>query len=365
MTRTCLGFWSLAALALLVGSARTAPAPKETARPSVVLPWGVVDAAGKTAYIVNAAGAIEAIELESGKALWDTKEATKPLAVLDKKLVAQAPEKGKANVVRIVVFDTTEKGKKVLESDPVAFPDWVSIGMTHGRSFSSSGRIDKGDLLLSWQARAFYAGGARPTPEIEERARKNAEGVARVNLETGKVEALDKDKVPAAPGPKLPKELEKVPGATVVGNQVVALSVEQAGAKQKLILKRWDVNTGKADDPVTLMEGMSLHHQLAADGGAVLVHQALVKEALPEGDYAWWVFSLETGKQLAKIPYEQGTTHATVLGERAYYVVQGPNKGGRPNPFEQLRTLKAIDLKTGKAVWEHEIEPVRMLPPLP
>src|SRR5262249_53416573 len=137
------------------------------------------------------------------------------------------------------------------------------------------------------------------------------------------------------------------------------------GAKQKLILKRWDVNTGKADDPVTLLEGMSLHHQLAPDGGAVLVHQGLVKEALPEGDFAWWIFSLETGKQLAKIPYEQGTTHATVLGERAYYVVQGPNKGGRPNPFEQLRTLKAIDLKTGKAVWEHEIELMRMLPPLP
>jgi hypothetical protein len=114
----------------------------------------------------------------------------RPLLATGKRLFAQAAVKGKANEVRVLVFDTTQKGKCVLQSDPIALAPWVAVGPAHGRSFASAARLDKGGLLYHWQARAWYAGGARPTPEIEQAARKEASGVALVKLETGKVVPL-------------------------------------------------------------------------------------------------------------------------------------------------------------------------------
>ena len=51
-------------------------------------------------------------------------------------------------------------------------------------------------------------------------------------------------------------------------------------------------------------------------------------QGLPPGDYAWWVYSLETGKQVAKLPYSGALTEATVLGGRLYHLSGGQ---GRPD----------------------------------
>jgi hypothetical protein len=361
---------------LLLPSAVLA-APADNSAAPVPLPGGVADPAGKTGYLANDKGGFDAVNLENGELLWDSKDAPRPLVAFDQFLVCQLPLADKPNQVRIVVLDVSQKGKRLLESDPVVFPDWVSVGLRHGRSFTSEGRIHKGELLLKWDAHAFYAGGAAPTPEIVKRAKMDASGVARVSLETGKAEQLEADKVPAEVAPKLPRELEKVASQQywtgrdwkttpfVAGNTVSALALNDTGGETaKLTLKRWELATGKELEAVELLKGKSLWPQVSPDGRYVFVHQALVKEQLPEGDYAWWVFSLEDGKQVAKLPYEQGLT--TVLGPRAYFLVTGPRKGPPMGiNAAQPRQIKAVDLKTGKTEWERPIEPQRTLPPLP
>src|SRR5579872_6390140 len=179
------------------GSVRAAPATSVLTPAFIAIPVGVADSAGKVGFVTGESGTVEALELDNGKVLWTSKDATKPLAATGKKLIAEVPERGKANAVRIIVLDGAQEGKKVLESEAITFPDWVSTGLAHGRSFASSAVFDKNDLLFKWQARSWYAGGARPTPEIEKAARREAHGVARVNLESGKIETLADDKVPA------------------------------------------------------------------------------------------------------------------------------------------------------------------------
>jgi hypothetical protein len=343
------------------------------------IPGGVTDPTGKTGFIANDRNGIEAVNLETGEVLWTADIPGKPLGVAGKHVVEQVPDKAKANVVRVVLLDIEATGKQVKESDPVVFPDWVATGLAGGKTFTSSGKLHQGDLLLTWQARSSYWGGAPPTPEIERAARKEAHGVARVSLDTGKVEMLDADKAPAEPAPKVPAELEKVAshqyftGAEwkqkplIVGTTLAALAVEDAGGGvQKMSLKRWDLTTAKALDTVELLKGKSLWTLIADDGRTVAVHQALVKEQLPEGDYAWWVFDAETGKQVAKFPFEAGSTDLSVIGPRAYYAVNGQAKvPPRPDGFETPRLLKAVDLKTGKQVWERNLPPIRHLPPPP
>jgi hypothetical protein len=354
--------------------ASAAPAPKEDAS-SLLFPGGVADPVANIAYVTNTAGGIDAISLDKGELLWDTKDGARPLAVIGKKLAVQVPVAGKANEVRIVLLDTAAKGKKLSESDPVTFPDWVSIGGGYGRSFTSSGRIQKGGLFLKWEARAWYAGGARPTPEIERQARKNETRVAKVSLESGKVEMLPADKAPAEP--QLPKELEKVVSQQywtgsdwlkkplIAGKVAAALVVTNlGGGKSRMSLKRWNLASGKEEETVKLMEGKELWPQVSEDGHYLFVHQALVKEQLPPGDYAWWVFDLETGKEVAKLPYDGPLSNAIVLGQRLYYMASGPRKFA-PGPSVQPRSIKAVDLKTGKLTWERPIEGVKILPPLP
>jgi hypothetical protein len=342
------------------------------------LPIGVAAADGKVGYVPGAKEGVEAINLETGAVLWSTKEPAKPLALSGKLLAAQVAVPGKANHVRIVVLDTTDKGKQVRISEPVVFPDWVSVAVTYGRTFSAHAYVDKGDLVYKWQANAFYAGGAPPPPEVVKAAMKEASGVARINLESGKVAMLPADKAPMETKVKLPDELAKIKSQQywtgsdwktdlfVIGKTVSALSVKQAGGVSELALKRWDLETGKALNTVELMRGKELWPQVSLDRKYVFVHQALVKEQLPPGDYAWWVFSLETGKQVGKFPFEGTMNNVTVIGPRAYYLVVSQKIGPIAiMHMMQPRFLRAIDLKSGKMAWQHPVEGQKMLPPLP
>jgi hypothetical protein len=350
-------------------------AEKEQPSASTFLPGGVVDAEGKTGYLANPAGGIDAIDLSTGRLRWSSPKASKPLALAANRLAAQATIKGKANQLRVVVLDVAHQGKLLATSTPVVFPDWVSIGVTYGRSFTASGKVVKGQLFLRWEARAWYAGGARPTPEIERRARKHDAGVARIDLKTGKVALLKKDQFPKAEGPKLLKALANVKSLQywtgtswetkplVVGNRVVALAQENEKGEQVIKYRRWDLKTAKAKGGTVLLRGKALWPMISGDRRSLFIHKALPKTALPKGDYAWWVFALASGKQVAKIPFEPGTRQITRVGPRAYYVIE-ISKGG-PRGFTRSRTLKAIDLKSGKEIWKRAVWAPPALMPLP
>jgi hypothetical protein len=336
------------------------------------LPGGTADQAAKTGYVTNPTGGIDAINLETGELLWATKESGRPLVASDNRLAARTNVQGKANSVRILVFDKT--GKRLLQSDSVIFPDWVSVELTHGRSFDAHAEIAKSNLLLHWQAHAFYAGGAPPPPEVVKAAKKDATGTARINLQSGKVEML-KAMNPARP--RLPKELEKVTSRQywtgsnwetkpLLAGQTLATLDQQAlpNGKQKLTLKRWDLKTGKALDTVVLLEGKELWPRVQADGRFLFVHQALVKDQLPAGDYAWWIFSVESGKQVGKVPFEQVGQDMAVIGPRLFSVVSIAAKKPPRFPTTVPQALRALNLQTGK-MWERPIEPKRRLLPLP
>jgi hypothetical protein len=154
-----------------------------------------------------------------------------------------------------------------------------------------------------------------------------------------------------------------VPNPVIVGDKVMSLAVEPAGQEQKLVRKAWDLASGKELEPATLLQGKSLFTMPGGDGKHVAVHQGVVKESLPPGDYAWWVFDLESGKEVAKFPYEEQTTGISVVGPRAYYVVQTQKPGGFAGVI--TRTLKAVDLKSGKVVWDRGVESTKIIPPPP
>jgi hypothetical protein len=191
-----LGLIAITVLFMLVGGRYVAGQDKaKPVRPNLLPGPGVADPATKVGYFPNPAGGIDALGLATGKLLWTSKDASRPLLAGADRVFAQKDIAGKPNQFRIVVLEAGKEGKRVLETEPIMLLDWVSVSVTHGRTYRSAARLDGNHLFVAWEARAFYAGGARPTPEIEKAARKEATGVIRIDVTTGKFESLAAAKI--------------------------------------------------------------------------------------------------------------------------------------------------------------------------
>jgi len=191
------GFLSRSTCCVVLALSLIPFASAQDAKPDVgrLLPGnGVADPAAKIAFFPNTTVGIDAVDLATGKVLWTTKDADRPLIATANRLFAQ---QGTGNKLQVVALNTSKDGQRIFASSPIPLPDWVAVQAAYGRAFQSSVRMDRDNLYLVWEARAFYSGGARPPREIEAAARKNAAGVARIDRTTGKVEPLDADAIAA------------------------------------------------------------------------------------------------------------------------------------------------------------------------
>ncbi len=180
----------ISCLALFSSCAFAAP-DKCTAAKPIPFPNGVSDPDGKVGYVANGAGGIAALDLLTGKTLWSSDEASRPLLVAKNRLIAESVESTSRNIFQISVIDTKQKGKLLYHAS-VPFPSWVEIAAANNNEFSMDVTLnDNCVVVIRWQAQSRYKGGAPPPEQIEQRDAKNASGVVHIDLETGKVESLN------------------------------------------------------------------------------------------------------------------------------------------------------------------------------
>ncbi len=267
-----------------------------------------------TGYFAGTSGNIEAIDLATGKLLWETHEAQRPLLVVGDHLLAQAGLK--RNRLRILRLDLKRQGECDLESDPVVFPAWVVTGEAPGHSFSARWHVEKHQLVLDWEAAAWYVGKTKPTPEEESAARKHASGIARIDLRTGQIEVRPAAKVVPSPTPPLPEYLEEkaVRWQGIVGKHWKVLALEEEKGRQHLVRHAWDRETQKAEEPKELLRGKRLLVRETLDERILCL-----REASPSPDERasltpnksprwWWLFSVETDKVIGRIPVKRACT---------------------------------------------------------
>ncbi len=356
---------------------------------SVPCPDGVFDAAGKVAFLTNPKGQIVAMDLESGKPLWTSTDAGRALLAEGNRLFAQIgqidseiPPMGRTPLVgscTIGVFDLSQQGKLLKKSEPLAVP---LKDKEYGDLFQlSDARLQQDTLLLRWRSRhAPYFGGAAPPPDLTKRLARTAQGVAKVNVQTGRTEMIteqrhdpddDFGRRGRGPGPdrpappaRLPDALKKVYeqqwtwGPVVVGDRLAAVANaptgDAASMQVAITLRTWDIKSGKAMEPITLARGDLKHlgNTLTLDRQHIYIDD----QGKPLG-----LFALATGQRVAdKIP-PLNWGQAFVYGRRAYYVESGKEVAEARNPkappvFGQKviipRTLRAVDWTTGKTLWE-------------
>jgi len=175
-------------LLLLIAALAAEPIP---ARGTTVGNDTIVSPDGKTVFARAKEGGIEAIDTETGKSLWANKDADKLAGVSGDWVYAWSADAKKPNRFRIVALEAAT-GKTGVKSDDIAMPDWARTWKSGGHSFRTAAHSGGRKVIVVWQANAFYYGGAAPTEEILEAARKEAMGVASVDLKTGKVTVEDR-----------------------------------------------------------------------------------------------------------------------------------------------------------------------------
>lgn len=404
---------------VLIGAApaplRSPQEPRRTARAAaarerkIVLPGGVADAGGRTGFFTNARGGIDAVDMSTGELLWDTIEAEVPLQVMDDRLIAQAGTR--RNRIRILIFDLTRRGECLFESDVVVFPDWVVTGEAPGHSFACCWRLEQARLLLDWEARAWPAHKMRLS-EARKAPVQHAWGRAVIDLGSGQVRMTDKPAQPPAPAGsylgllqglavrwhgrlggqikavalmQATLDAEKPPGEQAEsreGRNKVLSALEHLGEPaddeggpksirvgEKLVLCSWDEATRKLLARKTLCAGQRLQVRATLDEKHLCIRQADPGPSendphAPRND-PWRVFDLETGEERGRIPYEPGMTSLVLIGRRACYTVPEPLRGGLDRPLRQLRSLKTVDLHSGKLLWQRVVAGKLLTPPAP
>jgi hypothetical protein len=333
-------------------------------------PGVVVDPVRGAAYLMNPQRGIDAIELSSGRLIWSTSAAAKPLVLSDQRLVAQAETAGDAHSLRIVVLDTKRAGKAVLEASLPLPPDVSpSINDGLGARFTVDARAGDGVVSIWWSfSQRTVSGMFRPggTPE------RTQSGAARVDLKTGRVESLSAaqaralqrgdsaaGKPPPAPGPGIQQS-----PARRAGDFFIATELKAADPGWRTILKRWNARSGEPLPEVEVKAGFTVANA-SADGSLVLMFEAAGAAATGLGSYRWSVYSLATGEQVAALRMPLSATAFFIW--RSFLVYESPPYGRRVNQkwVEEPRGLQAVDATTGSEVWNRALRETAYRGPFP
>lgn len=342
-----------------------------TDRPGIeptLFPRGVADPPGRVGYICNAAEGIDAIDLATGALLWSSAAGSRPLIVAGKRLAAMARVKAMPNVLQVVVLDVTQNGQLLQSAEPILLPPQIDLFAASAEEFKLHVQLADNDLLLSWEIRTSYRGGAPPSQETLQAETSDTAGSARVNLTSGKVtlQPFSPTAQTAAAQTFLPVTGEPYlrGGAQLsepwsVDDHLAILILESAGKGSALQLQHWSVGENPALlQSFPLLEGAAFAAQVSLDGQHLLVH----RDPLPKRDPNWHIFAAETGQLIAKTPSEPETQEVQLLGMRMFYTTATLQGKGRKAQSVQL-ALYARDLDTGEDLWQYPIEMRRTSPP--
>jgi hypothetical protein len=353
------------------------------------LPNGVGESEGKFGYFQNKDGGIDAVDLETGKTIWTNAEVGEPLMVLGDRLVVFTHLRD-----ALVVLKRSD-GKRLKQLDPLTYAKEVQPAQTghftDSWGFAAQVRRAEGNDYLLWKGRrppGPPSGAFNP-----KRLKESVEvfrGAFRIDLESGKVHAVDVERLPRELQPLMVTSEQsgltfhdsgaasrefvalrlnfKVAVRAIyynnwdttiavrAGDALAAIYLGEKVKDDELKLAHWNAKTGKREGPEVVLladQGDRLaanRPRITLDDRYLFVSDAY--EQKPKKDHT--MFDIRTGKRVGQFslePFEE----SAVIGQRLFVLVESqpdrPQVQNGPG-VHYPRSLRCLNLTTGKTEWE-------------
>jgi len=304
-------------------------------------PAGFADATEGVAYVQSDAGYVDALELRSGRRIWESSEKAKPLGLYDDSLIAAAPGTV-PNELAIILLDKT-KGSAG-RSPTVSFPDPVN---TAASGFAYSVAQDKNWLELAWSYVYPNRGGAMRRLDGGVPLPPSLSGLKLIDLDKGLVEDAGTNAEATAPkindGSRLFSRRDDSTGFDPwrVGNSDIHLLIQDLSSQKQLVLKTFSAE-GKPETHV-LVSGHNPSPYKSGDGCYLFLIRNSPNEVQP-----WYVFSVLRGTLVGKLTFRPGSDQPDVVGSTAFWLLAKHSEPGK-----ETHILEAADLATGKLLWSY------------
>lgn len=307
---------------------------QETTTAFELRPGVIVDLDRRLVYLMSAEGGIDAVDLARGTRAWSTNQAAKPLALAGSLLICQAEFLQGGNELRIVVLDTQQRGKLVVEGT-AKLPAGVegSIDETLNSLFVASVRFSGGVAFVSWtHSKRFVKGTPPGPPEIAgektqlERASTEpsiTSGTLRIDLSTGAMSPAKAEEVPA-PAPTRPPDLP-------IGERLAAVSGPQF---------------------------------LSADGRNVLSTQRIGDDKVWD-KYRWTIYDRRTGERVGTFRTHLSLAPFFLLDSQTIYETGPYVRRTEKGLVEEPLKIRAVDLRTGLELWAWQVRDTTFRGPFP
>lgn len=322
--------------------------------PFELTPGVVVDPQLPAAYLMQPEGGIEAVDLSSGKVLWTTDRAARPLGVHTGTLYGQV--EGGSD---LILLGLRQKNGREIRRLEIPLPEGVSalVSRRDGQSFRARVYFDDAQLLVAWDFSAWVPVGMDPGGSTT--FSRQVSGGAKVDLGSGEVEVLDKGNVhqprekPLPPAVAALVKSGELPGPIWRTGSVVASPVR--GPEGSLVIRRFDAGSGEPLSGSSTIEPGTILRLPSADQRHVLSSRLVEGE---RSTWRWLLFSLETGEQVAEVRGPLPSASFCAVGSTLAYVLQeDPQAAGKTKSTSRVR-LQAVDLKTGDNLWSRPVRDV-------
>lgn len=328
----------------------------------------IVDSKNLAVYLMKPDDGIDAVNLSSGKLMWSSKSASKPLLLDGRLLLALSESAEPDNRLCLSVLDTQDKGK-LLHQSIVHLPENVRVRIDNGlgTSFAATARLEEGEAIVSWRySRQLITGAAIPVDTNG----TDVDGTVRIDLKTGHAVSVSKGEVSQPAEIRLPKRVRRLVESGKLegpmwqaGNVLAAVTRTIRNGEQSTILKRWTTKNGRAI-PETVLSRDDFIYRYASPDGRYLLTSKPSDSAEP--GWIWRIYSIETGAVVAEVRNALPAAWFFLTPTRLVYELEpeGRNINGSKVIDRPLR-LHAVDLKTNKALWERPYRDTAFRGPYP
>jgi len=337
---------------------------------SLLRPGVLFDAKVGALYVMSPDGGLEALDVATGRLLWRTGRADRPLALRKGKLLAQAETRGRGAPLEVVLLDAAAPGSgHIAVRIPLPAEVDPSIADGPGRRFLASGALDGKTATVDWTFCERPVGGMDPGAAGGEAC---TEGAFRFDPASGEAEPVEREGTRLPRLPPLPESVQSLvetgglPGRLWrSGDLIVAVREERTGGQHKVWLQRFQGTTGEPLAEVLLFEdgGERVVRYPSADGRHLLASGP--EPAAGGGRWRWAIYDLSSGEPVGELVSDAVGARFVVLG--AHLVHDAPRRrrpAGDSWVDEPLR-LRVVSLTTGEPLWTRPVRDPTWWGPMP